>query len=306
MINVDLVATILFTTGNSIWRSQYVVNKPLCLLTGEESNLAKLGNGAGKTNNAQQKRQDYKSAKPGPQSLEFTVKKPVPIVQEPKGDMTTPKSASEEQQRTFQDLLDQKKVLDLLEVPSRFQNPNRKTTDNVEETAEKPACLSSPSSTDTLTDHSGTEEDVATSSGTQTEVVETHRKEEEEEEEKPENSGSEDVAHETISTSSPDQPIGSPHGVSVGTDDAHYTSTATSPQPPSPPTLVSLLPKTAPQNLNASYVNRRKGSKNMVAASSSVATFVREKNEPQLMSIRKIESFAEGGVCSSYCMMVMG
>eukprot|EP00105_Crassostrea_gigas_P036583 XP_019920731.1 PREDICTED: connector enhancer of kinase suppressor of ras 2-like isoform X3 [Crassostrea gigas] len=181
-------------------------------IMGEESNLAKLGNGAGKTNNAQQKRQDYKSAKPGPQSLEFTVKKPVPIVQEPKGDMTTPKSASEEQQRTFQDLLDQKKVLDLLEVPSRFQNPNRKTTDNVEETAEKPACLSSPSSTDTLTDHSGPEEDVATSSGTQTEVVETHRKEEEEEEEKPENSGSEDVAHETISTSSPDQPIGSPPG----------------------------------------------------------------------------------------------
>lgn len=274
-------------------------------MTGEESNLAKLGNGAGKTNNAQQKRQDYKSAKPGPQSLEFTVKKPVPIVQEPKGDMTTPKSASEEQQRTFQDLLDQKKVLDLLEVPSRFQNPNRKTTDNVEETAEKPACLSSPSSTDTLTDHSGTEEDVATSSGTQTEVEATDRKEGEEEE-KPENSGSEDVAHETISTSSPDQPIGSPHGVSVGTDDAHYTSTATSPQPPSPPTLVSLMPKTAPQNLNASYVNRRKGSKHMVAASSSVATFVREKNEPQLMSIRKIESFAEGGVCSSYCMMVMG
>nr|XP_034333756.1 connector enhancer of kinase suppressor of ras 2 isoform X5 [Crassostrea gigas] len=180
-------------------------------IMGEESNLAKLGNGAGKTNNAQQKRQDYKSAKPGPQSLEFTVKKPVPIVQEPKGDMTTPKSASEEQQRTFQDLLDQKKVLDLLEVPSRFQNPNRKTTDNVEETAEKPACLSSPSSTDTLTDHSGPEEDVATSSGTQTEVEATDRKEGEEEE-KPENSGSEDVAHETISTSSPDQPIGSPHG----------------------------------------------------------------------------------------------
>lgn len=263
------------------------------MFTGEESNLAKLGNGAGKTNNAQQKRQDYKSAKPAPQSLEFTVKKPVPIVQEPKGDMTTPKSASEEQQRTFQDLLDQKKVLDLLEVPSRFQNPNRKTTDNAEETAEKPACLSSPSSTDTLTDHSGPEEEVATSSGTQTEVVETDRKEEEEE--KPGNSGSEDVVYEMTSTSSPDQPIGSPPGVSVGTDDAHYTSTATS----SPPTLLSLMPKTAPQNLNASYVNRRKGSKNMAAASSSVATSIREKNEPQLMSIRKIESFAEGGVCSS-------
>lgn len=255
-------------------------------MTGEESNLAKLGNGAGKTNNAQQKRQDYKSAKPAPQSLEFTVKKPVPIVQEPKGDMTTPKSASEEQQRTFQDLLDQKKVLDLLEVPSRFQNPNRKTTDNVEETAEKPACLSSPSSTDTLTDHCGPEEEVANSFGTQTEVVETDEKEEEKEE-KPENSGSEDVVHETTSTSSPDQPIGSPPGVSVGTNDAHYTSTAT-----------SLMPKTAPQNLNASYVYRRKGSKNMAAASSSVASFIREKNEPQLMSIRKIESFAEGRVCS--------
>ncbi|XP_061167502.1 CNK3/IPCEF1 fusion protein-like isoform X2 [Saccostrea echinata] len=122
-------------------------------IVGEESNLAKLGSGNGKPGNAQQKRQDYKTAKTSPQSLEFTVKKPVPIVHEPKSEITTPKSASEEQQKTFQDLLDQKKVLDLLEVPSRFQNPNRRTAESVEE-VDKPDCLSSPSSTDTLTDHS--------------------------------------------------------------------------------------------------------------------------------------------------------
>ncbi|XP_048769839.1 CNK3/IPCEF1 fusion protein-like isoform X2 [Ostrea edulis] len=131
-------------------------------ILGEESNLTKLGNGGGKSGNAQQKRQDYKTPKIAPQSLEFTVKKPVPIVQEPKSEITTSKSASEEQQKTFQDLLDQKKVLDLLEVPSRFQNPNRRTAESMNE-IEKPSCLSSPSSTDTLTDHSersGTEEEV--------------------------------------------------------------------------------------------------------------------------------------------------
>ena len=259
-----------------------------CLSAGEESNLTKLGNGGGKYN-AQQKRQDYKSAKASPQSLEFTVKKPVPIVQEPRGERTTPKSASEEQQRTFQDLLDQKKVLDLLEVPSRFQNPNRRTAE--EESEEKGACLSSPSSTDTLTDHSergGAEEEgggtPSPGPGGDTHVdhggtrqTDDNRHQDEAKEHRVENDA-------TTLTSAPEKHAeSSPPGVSVGTEDAR-----TAP--------LSLMPKTAPQNLDASYIDRRRPSKN-AATFSSVATFMREKSEPQLMKIRKIDSFSEGGVC---------
>ncbi|XP_022289040.1 connector enhancer of kinase suppressor of ras 2-like isoform X2 [Crassostrea virginica] len=255
-------------------------------ILGEDSNLTKLGNGGGKYN-AQQKRQDYKSAKASPQSLEFTVKKPVPIVQEPRGERTTPKSASEEQQRTFQDLLDQKKVLDLLEVPSRFQNPNRRTAE--EESEEKGACLSSPSSTDTLTDHSergGAEEEEggtpspgpggdthADHGGTR--QTDDNRHQDEAKEHRVENEA-------TTLTSAPEKHAeSSPPGVSVGTEDAR-----TAP--------LSLMPKTAPQNLDASYIDRRRPSKN-AATFSSVATFMREKSEPQLMKIRKIDSFSEGG-----------
>ncbi|XP_056014054.1 uncharacterized protein LOC125676006 isoform X3 [Ostrea edulis] len=264
-------------------------------ILGEESNLTKLGNGGGKSGNAQQKRQDYKTPKIAPQSLEFTVKKPVPIVQEPKSEITTSKSASEEQQKTFQDLLDQKKVLDLLEVPSRFQNPNRRTAESMNE-IEKPSCLSSPSSTDTLTDHSersGTEEEVV--DGDQ---VKSSSKRKEGADIDQKNSSFDEIDHEcrhdedaTEKAASQDHLTEMSSGVSLHSEETH--SVLRDKGGPWSPPPISLMPKTAPQNLDASYVDRRKPSK--IMAHTSVASITREKNEPQLMKIRKIDSFVEGG-----------
>ncbi|XP_062595057.1 connector enhancer of kinase suppressor of ras 2-like isoform X1 [Saccostrea cucullata] len=258
-------------------------------IMGEDSNLTKLGSGSGKAGNAQQKRQDYKTGKTSPQSLEFTVKKPVPIVQEPKSEISTPKSASEEQQKTFQDLLDQKKVLDLLEVPSRFQNPNRRTADNVEE-VEKPECMSSPSSTDTLTDHSeknGAEEEADSGHQVKSPAKETSPAENEQKVPSSKSIDGTDRIEEdtTLDTAIPDLHTENSSGVSLHTVEAHLDTSELWP--------LSLMPKTAPQNLDASYVDMRKPIRNM--AFSSVATSTREKSEPQLMKIRKIDSFIEGG-----------
>jgi hypothetical protein len=280
--------------------------------TGEESNLTKLGNGGGKSGNAQQKRQEYKAPRTTPQSLEFTVKKPVPIVQEPKSEKTS-KSAIEEQQKTFQDLLDQKKVLDLLEVPSRFQNPNRKTVESENE-VEKPSCLSSPSSTDTLTDHSeksGTEEEVGDGDKMKSSCQSTGAGEEVGDGDKMKSScqprdetdndhktpRSDEIDQECRRDEEPVQTAASQvtemsPGVSLHSQQTHCVSQDTGGLRSPPPK--SLMPKTAPQNLEASYVDRRKPSK--IMAHSSVATITREKSEPQLMKIRKIDSFVEGRV----------
>jgi len=98
--------------------------------SGEESNLLRLGD-ASKIVNAQQKRQDFRSARSTPPSLEFTVKKPTPIVQEPPPQLKLTKPEQEgkhvvtvtvDKTTEEEDPESPKSALELLEVPSRFQN----------------------------------------------------------------------------------------------------------------------------------------------------------------------------------------
>lgn len=87
------------------------------MTTGEESNLLRLGDS---TKTTQQKRQDYRTAKSAPQSLEFVVKKPIAAKETPAVQIFSagvPEHVPEIDPGLEEDLIPP--TVNLLEVPSR-------------------------------------------------------------------------------------------------------------------------------------------------------------------------------------------
>ncbi|XP_021380068.1 uncharacterized protein LOC110467307 isoform X2 [Mizuhopecten yessoensis] len=124
-------------------------------IPGEDSNLLRLGD-ANKIINAQQKRQDFRTTKSVPQSLEFVVKKPTPTVQEP-----TPRlrvTRADQHIELINDPpdpdTDRSPTLGLLIVPSRFQNfaTCSQGVDEDIDTSDTQPHISATSSSDTLTE----------------------------------------------------------------------------------------------------------------------------------------------------------
>ncbi|XP_033740188.1 CNK3/IPCEF1 fusion protein-like isoform X2 [Pecten maximus] len=123
-------------------------------IPGEDSNLLRLGD-ANKIINAHQKRQEFRTAKSVPQSLEFVVKKPTPTVQEPTPRLRVTRADQNIELITDPpDPDDQSASLGLLEVPSRFQNfaTGSQGTDEEIDTSDTQPHISATSSSDTLTE----------------------------------------------------------------------------------------------------------------------------------------------------------
>ncbi|XP_060072905.1 CNK3/IPCEF1 fusion protein-like isoform X2 [Ylistrum balloti] len=140
------------------------------VIPGEDSNLLRLGD-ANKIINAQQKRQEFRTAKSVPQSLEFVVKKPTPTVQEPTPQLRVTRAEQNiELINDPPDPEDQSAIQGLLEVPSRFQNfaTSSQVTDEDIETSDTQPHISATSSSDTLTEDTvKSEENLRTSNSPQ-------------------------------------------------------------------------------------------------------------------------------------------
>ncbi|KAK3096777.1 hypothetical protein FSP39_003211 [Pinctada imbricata] len=271
-------------------------------------------NGSLKGGGVQHKRQEYKVNKPGQQSLEFTVKKPIPVLQEP------------DKELVLQDLREQKKVLDLLEVPSQFQNPNHRayesTTDDVDDDDEE-----DKEDDDEKVDNGTTEEleesekqienkeDVTEGDKVRIATTVTESKKEDVTEgdkvsiattvteSKTEDDAGDQSTQDEVTTdvSTPDKPT---------LDDHHTGSDFDESNKPENKSLVSVEARdecasSAPsamhvhvptrRELHASYVDYEAKSS---PAESSVATNRKHKSEPKLIAIRKIDSLTAADVKS--------
>lgn len=133
-------------------------------IPGEDSNLLRLGD-ANKIINAQQKRQEFRTAKSVPQSLEFVVKKPTAQEATPRLQVTRAEQ-NIELINDPPDPDDQLASQGLLEVPSRFQNfgSSSQGTDEDIDTSDTQPHISATSSSDTLTEDTIKSEDNLRSS----------------------------------------------------------------------------------------------------------------------------------------------
>ncbi|KAJ8315636.1 hypothetical protein KUTeg_007786 [Tegillarca granosa] len=238
----------------------------------ETADLGKVGDSSNQT--ASQKRQ------------EFTVKKPTPIVQEPTVSESLHLQDNSEGLQLTNNFYD-KKPFDLLEVPSLFQNPNRQnqSKEESEEKGESTEFLSSPSSTDTLTDLTPKNEDAkgANMLTNGNSAV------------KPEAKDTESLSDSDVFIDDKSDSTKHNNNVSKNSNvdrnklETEPVKSASSDVTEVPGEVkISHIPKTAPKDIDATFVDYQKETKTLL--NSDVAFNAKEKNQPQLVKIRKLES----------------
>lgn len=237
------------------------------------------------------------------------MKKPTPIVQEPTGSESIHLQDNTDGLQFTSNFYD-KKPFDLLEVPSRFQNPNRQnqSKEETDEKGESTEFLSSPSSTDTLTDLTPKNEDATGAnmltngnSSVKSEAKDTESLSDSDVfiDEKPDiternnNVSKNNNVEGNKLESEPVKSVSSDVNVAPSVDSPRASQSSQSRE-----SKISQIPKTAPQDLHATFVDYQKDKK--ASLISDVAFNAKEKNQPQLVKIRKLESMKAVDLVSIY------